>query len=287
MPLVVTIDGGYVHSSEQTSRRDGWFQAVCGTVSRHDGRVRRFGFVPNVDKHPRRRIHETLDAQGIQPNQLVTFLCDGADDLAGWTDLQNATAEYVLDWFHITMRFTVLANTMTGLHDQHDDTDDADADGAPVEVDEPGSRVDIADELRREVGRAKWHVWHGNLHRALELLADVSGGIDACADNDSRTKASRMLDELAGYLDRNQAMIPSYAERHLAGEPISSATAEATVNLVIAKRMVKKQQMRWSPTGAHHMLQVRTRVLDGQLDQDINRWHPRTAQTPTEATIVA
>ena len=29
--------------------------------------------------------------------------------------------------------------------------------------------------------------------------------------------------------------------------PISSATAEATVNLVIAARMVKKQQMRWSP----------------------------------------
>ena len=74
MPLVVTIDGGYVPSSEQTSRRDGWFQAVCGTVTRHDGRVRRFGFVPNVDKHPRRRIHETLDAQGMQPNQLVTPL---------------------------------------------------------------------------------------------------------------------------------------------------------------------------------------------------------------------
>ena len=223
----------------------------------------------------------------MQPNQQVTFLCDGADDLAGWTDLQNATAEYVLDWFHITMRFTVLASTMTGLHDQHDDTDDADADGAPVEVDEPGSRVDIAGELRREVGRAKWHVWHGNLHRALELLADVAGGIDACADNDARTKASRMLYELAGYLDRNHRIIPSYAERHLAGEPISSATAEATVNLVIAKRMVKKQQMRWSPTGAHHMLQVRTRVLDHQLDHDINRWHPRTAQTPTETATAA
>jgi len=52
MPLLVTIDGGYVHSSEQTSQRDGWFQAVCGSVARHDGSVRRFGFVPNVDDHP-------------------------------------------------------------------------------------------------------------------------------------------------------------------------------------------------------------------------------------------
>lgn len=120
-------------------------------------------------------------------------------------------------------------------------------------------------------------MWHGNLHRALELLADVSWGFEECADNDAPTKASRMLDGLAGYLERNQGSIPSYAERHLAGEPISSATAEATVNLVIAKRMVKKQQMRWSLSGAHHMLQVRTRVLDGQLDHDINRWHPRSS----------
>ena len=89
-----------------------------------------------------------------------------------------------------------------------------------------------------------------------------------------------MLDELAGYLERNQGIIPSYAERHLAGEPISSATAEATVNLVIAKRMVKKQQMRWSPAGAHNLLQVRTRVLDHQLDHDINRWHPRAISEP-------
>ena len=116
----------------------------------------------------------------------------------------------------------------------------------------------IAEQLRSEIASAKWHVWHGNIHRALELLTGVSFGLDACAENDSRTKSGKMLDELRVYLDRNRATIPNYAERHLAGEPISSDTAEATVNLVIAKRMVKKQQMRWSPTGAHNMLQVRT-----------------------------
>ena len=109
MPIVVNIDGGYVHSSNQTSRRDGWFQAVCGTVTSHDVQVRRFGFVPNIDTRPRRRIRDTLIAQGLQANQLVTFLSDGAADLAGWTDRLNPTAEYVLDWFHIAMRFTVLA----------------------------------------------------------------------------------------------------------------------------------------------------------------------------------
>ena len=284
MPLVVTIDGGYVHSSEQTSRRDGWFQAVCGTVTRHDGTVRRFGFVPNIDKHPRLRIHDTLEAQAMQPNQQVTFLSDGAPDLAGWTDRMNANAEYVLDWFHIAMRVTVLANTMKGLQPAPDPDDDQDDDRVEVAGAQP--MIDIAEQLRSEIASAKWHVWHGNIHRALKLLTGVSFGFDACAENDSRTKSGKMLDELRVYLDRNRATIPNYAERHLAGEPISSATAEATVNLVIAKRMVKKQQMRWSPTGAHRMLQVRTRVLDHQLDDDINRWHPRTP-SPTETPIAA
>ena len=48
--------------------------------------------------------------------------------------------------------------------------------------------------------------------------------------------------------------------------------------------MVKKQQIRWSPQGAHRMLQIRTRVLDRQLDHDIHRWHPPTpASTATVA----
>ncbi|MGH3805155.1 MAG: hypothetical protein ACRDRU_00620 [Pseudonocardiaceae bacterium] len=30
LPLVVGLDGGYVHSSAQTSRRDGWFEVIAG-----------------------------------------------------------------------------------------------------------------------------------------------------------------------------------------------------------------------------------------------------------------
>ena len=37
LPLVVTLDGGYVHSSRQTSRKDGWFEAVTGTSTPGDG----------------------------------------------------------------------------------------------------------------------------------------------------------------------------------------------------------------------------------------------------------
>jgi hypothetical protein len=114
-------------------------------------------------------------------------------------------------------------------------------------------------------------------HDALELLRYTACGLDGCAPNDSQVKAVKLVAELHGYLERNQRSIPSYAERHRTGEPISSATAEPTVNSVIAKRIVKKQQMGWTPTGAHHLLKIRTRVLDGHLDHDINRWNQQPA----------
>jgi hypothetical protein len=55
------------------------------------------------------------------------------------------------------------------------------------------------------------------------------------------------------------------------------------VNQVISKRMVKKQQMRWTPRGAHLLLQVRTRVLNDQLASDFRRWHPAFTHQPPKA----
>lgn len=48
--------------------------------------------------------------------------------------------------------------------------------------------------------------------------------------------------------------------------------------------MVKKQQMRWSPRGAHLLLQVRTRVLNDDLADDYQRWYPGFTHT-TEAAL--
>jgi hypothetical protein len=50
--------------------------------------------------------------------------------------------------------------------------------------------------------------------------------------------------------------------------------AESAVNQVISKRMVKKQQMRWSPSGAQRFLQVRTTVLNNDLAGCFHRWYP-------------
>jgi len=62
---------------------------------------------------------------------------------------------------------------------------------------------------------------------------------------------------------------------------------ESTVNQVVSKRMVKKQQMRWSQKGAHLLLQVRTRVLNDELRDVFRQWYPNFTQGDEELPLAA
>jgi len=79
---------------------------------------------------------------------------------------------------------------------------------------------------------------------------------------------------LSTYVENNRTIIPNYGERWRYGETIASSFVESTVNEVITKRMVKKQQMQWSPIGAHYLLQTRTAVLNDDLPHHFERWYP-------------
>jgi hypothetical protein len=46
--------------------------------------------------------------------------------------------------------------------------------------------------------------------------------------------------------------------------------------------MVKKQQMRCTPRGAHLLLQIRTRVLNDTLTNDYRRWYPGFTHSTSE-----
>jgi hypothetical protein len=49
--------------------------------------------------------------------------------------------------------------------------------------------------------------------------------------------------------------------------------------------LVKKQQMRWTPRGAHLLLQIRTRVLNDTLTNDYQRWYPGFTHTSEADTL--
>ena len=51
---------------------------------------------------------QVLKSQGMQGNQQVIFLSDGADNLRTSQMAMCPESDHVLDWFHVTMRLTVL-----------------------------------------------------------------------------------------------------------------------------------------------------------------------------------
>jgi hypothetical protein len=101
-------------------------------------------------------------------------------------------------------------------------------------------------------------------------------GLDLDSEGASldQRKLLKAVSEFGGYLRANNAWIPNYGERYRSGEVISSAFVESAVNQVVSKRMVKKQQMRWTPRTAHLLLQVRTTVLNDDLGRTFKRWYP-------------
>src|SRR6266581_630278 len=105
----------------------------------------------------------------------------------------------------------------------------------------------------------------GNVLLALQTITYLQLDVDSVDSSPEQCKLRNATAEFGGYLRANAAWIPNYGERYLAGEAICSAFVESAVNQVVSKRMVKKQQMRWTPRGAHLLLQIRTRVLNDDL----------------------
>jgi hypothetical protein len=112
-PLTVDIDGGYV----RTQHKQGWFEVIAGksllAFTRGEEAEKPvsskcFAFVQTYDKKPKRRLYEVLRAQGHQLNQQMTFLSDGGDTVRDLQLYLNPQAEHLLDWFHLTMRLTVM-----------------------------------------------------------------------------------------------------------------------------------------------------------------------------------
>ena len=98
-------------------------------------------------------------------------------------------------------------------------------------------------------------------------------------ENATARKLLRTVQGFVGYIETNQGFIPHYGERYRYGETISTAFVESTINWVVGKRMVKKQQMRWTKRGAHLLLQTRTKMLNGELRDVCCERYPAMMQT--------
>src|SRR5271165_5213681 len=275
-PLIVGLDGGFIHAKDQKSRDEGWFEVIAGKSMPEEGVPKCFAYVQSYDTKPKRRLFELMKSQGLQANQQVTFLSDGADDVRELPLYLSPESEHWLDWFHVAMRLRVMGQMAKGLANVNEQNITS-VQEPITEVDEELDRVDIGKQFER----VKWFLWHGNVAGALDTIEDIEDELDLLPKSgESRKKLVKAVREFRGYIEANQNFIPNYGDRYRHGEKISTAFAESAVNQVVSKRMVKKQQMRWTESGAHNLLQVRTKVLNDQLRESFVRWYPgmQTAQ---------
>src|SRR5262249_5375386 len=206
-----------------------------------------FSFVQTFDAKPRRRLWELLKSQGMAENQQVVFLSDGGDSVRNLQEYIHPYSEHWIDWFHITMRITVLLQQVKGLE---------------------GEQPELGQEVAQELNSIKHFLWHGNTFQALQRLESLRINLEfPQTPSDLTRKIAKVLGEFQTYISKNEEFIPNFGERRRNGEMISTSFVESTVNQVISKRMVKKQQMRWTPRGAHLLLQIRTKVLNNELEE--------------------
>ena len=255
--LTVGIDGGFIQARDADHRKAGWFEMIVGKSLSQEGNNKCFGYVTTYDVKPKRRLHEMLRSQGLQMNQDITFLSDGGENVRHLPLYLSPQAEHLLDWFHITMRLTVMHQIFKGL--------------PALKIDDAESTGAVAHEL----DRIKWFLWHGNVYKALESIDDLLFDLEPFADeHPGWMKLYRTLQEFATYIRNNSNSIPNYGERHRYGEIISTAFVESAVNQLISKRFVKKQQMRWTKQGAHLLLQLRIQVINDDLQAKFRHWYP-------------
>ena len=258
-PITVGIDGGYVRAAH----KQGCFEVIAGksivAFRREDATnvpsSKCFGFVQTYDEKPRRRLWELLKSQGMQENQQVVFMSDGGEDVRRVQQYLHPFSEHLLDWFHITMRLTVLQQQMKGLQQERPQT------GA---------------EVSKQLESIKHYLWHGNTPEALERLTSLSIEMDMIREHSApAAKVANGVADFQTYIKNNCEFIPNFGDRWSQGERISTGFVESTINQVVSRRFVKKQQMQWSLRGAHLLLQTRTKVLNDELEETFRQWYPR------------
>ena len=266
-PLTVGIDGGYIRARNQ----EGHCEVVAGksllAFRREAGEEEELSsqclaFVQTYDEKPKRRLFEVLRRQGLTMNQQVEFVSDGGEDVRNVQLYLNPEAEHLLDWFHLSMRLTVLLQTAKGI---------------PEKIGEGEEEYELRPQVDKQLESIKWYLWHGNSLQALNKLESLEMDLEAAANesqDDHTRKLLKGVEELHTYVERNQKFLPNYGERYRNGERIASGFVESAVNQVVSKRMVKLQQMQWSQRGAHLLLQIRTRVLNEEWEDTFRRWYP-------------
>src|SRR6266403_1151262 len=161
--FTVGIDGGYVRNWLDKKHK---FEVIVGKSIRHfDGdqaeveapSLKRFGFVQTLDTKSKRRLYEVLQSQNLQMNQAITFLSDGNDSLRQLQLEMSPKAIHILDWYHLSMKLTVLGQYGKGLLQ---------------------CEAVLGATICGQIERLKWSLWHGQVDKALGKIDELETSIE-------------------------------------------------------------------------------------------------------------
>lgn len=248
--FVISIDTAHVRSAEPNAVRN--FELVvarCGRGGRGEPGGRYFVSGSTAQHAVRDRALHALEGVGYSGFGDVTVISDGAEILKRLPRAMPKPTGHIIDWFHIAMKIQPMQQI---------------ADHMARSRSGPSETLPAID---RDIRAVKWLLWHGRVDRAIRDLEQLLARLkDWQGDGEfSVARLHSLGSQLLTYVRSNRGAIVNYDKRYRAGLRVATTLAESAVNSLVGKRMVKKQQMRWSLHGAHMLMQVRTADLNGEL----------------------
>jgi hypothetical protein len=206
------IDGGHVRSVRSYQVRS--FEAMLAQVSNDDGKQVVFSSMPAEADRQRDQLRGVLHGLGATPSTPVTILSDGAEGLRSLGEAACVgPTRHVLDWFHLSMRIQRVAQAAMSWPD------------ASAEDRKAGA------SLAETIERIKWRLWHGQVRRGLDFIAETMATLEATTEaaSPATLKVTRLPGELETYVCGQSDIIIDYATASRREEPISTAVTESTV----------------------------------------------------------
>jgi len=229
--LIINVDGGHIKTTEKGARSIEAMASVIykpEAIQANSNNTRNYLTSKNcaasiLDDNHEQFISSTIIAalkQGLGRQTHVTALCDGAKNCWAVVDAikpLSGSMTCILDWFHISMKM---------------------------------KNISLPEKLKTKFLRIQWHLWRGNVDRALLRLSQLLK--DAAND-----KEFDKINKFHTYIVNNQNKIVDYRNRMKNGLVFTSNLADSTVESLINRRCKGQQHMRWSREGLDPLLQIR------------------------------
>jgi hypothetical protein len=248
--FVVSIDTAHVRSADRNSARN--FELVvarCGRGGRGEPGGRYFTTGSTNQTAIRDRALHALQQEGYCGFGDVTVISDGAEILKRLPRAMPRPTAHIIDWFHIAMKIQPMQQIADHI------------------VRSRSGSFEAFPTIDRDIRAVKWRLWHGRVDRAVRDLERLVARLKQSQGEGefSIARLHSLSSQLLTYIRSNRGAIVNYGKRYRSGLRVATTLAESAVNSLVGKRMVKKQQMRWSIHGAHMLMQVRTADLNGEL----------------------